>query len=881
MAKQASFSPKKAVLPKAGNKPAGRLRIFFGYMSNVETVCAMLEAGHAAKQRGTDVVIGHLLSDSLSRVSVLSEGLERLPPHSPSRSGEKADGFHLDDALRRNPRLILLEKLAYRNNEGSRHSRRYQDVEELLAAGIDVYTTVDVGEIESQSDMVAAITGVPAAERIPDSVFDGAFRVEFVDIASDEIFLEKPKKDTLEYLSALREIALRRYADRVNRLVETGSEKKSKPYRTGENVLVCLSPAPSNARIIRTAARMAAAFRGSFTALFVETPDFSSLGSDDKKRLREHMRLAQQLGAEIETVYGDDVPFQIAEFARVFGVSRIVIGRSAAERRHIFGRPPLTERLISIAPELDIHIIPDSSVQTVRRDEIGQENRFRLSVKDTVSSALILLLSTLVGYLFSKLGFAETNVITVYIIGVLIISVITASRIYSLLASIISVLAFNFLFTVPRYTFFAYDKGYPVTFLIMFAAALITGSFAARLKIHARQSAQSAFRMKVLFDTNQLLQKASGQGEITQAATSQLVKLLGRSIVVYSAKQDALGPPTIFPEAEGSFDPLFVSQKERQAAMWVFQNNKRAGATTDTLSDAACLYYAVRVNDHVYGVIGIALKGQPLDAFENSVLLSILGEWALALENDKNAREKEEAAILAQNEQLRANLLRAISHDLRTPLTSICGNASNLLSNGENIDRDTKAQIYTDIYDDAMWLVNLVENLLAVTRIEEGRMNLNLSAELLDEIITEALRHIGRKGLEHTVEVQSDEEFLLVRVDARLIVQVLINIVDNAIKYTHPGSHILISAKKEGEWVVVSVADDGPGIPDAMKPRIFDMFYSGANRIADSRRSLGLGLSLCKSIINAHGGEISVSDGSPSGAVFTFTLPAGEVDLHE
>jgi K+-sensing histidine kinase KdpD len=306
-----------------------------------------------------------------------------------------------------------------------------------------------------------------------------------------------------------------------------------------------------------------------------------------------------------------------------------------------------------------------------------------------------------------------------------------------------------------------------------------------------------------------------------------------------------------------------------------------AGSTTGTLSNAKCLYLAVRSSSMVYGVVGIVMGEIPLDPFENSILLSILGECALALENEKNAREKQEAAILAKNEQLRANLLRAISHDLRTPLTSISGNASNLLSNGDSFDNDTKKQLYMDIYDDSMWLINLVENLLAVTRIEEGRLNLRIMEDLMDDVITEALHHINRKSEEHHISVESKEEFLLAKMDAKLIVQVIINIVDNAIKYTPKNSHIVIRTEKRGKQAIVSISDDGNGIADEIKPRIFDMFYSGANQIADSRRSLGLGLSLCKSIINAHGGELTVSDNLPHGTVFTFTLPAGEVKVYE
>ena len=287
------------------------------------------------------------------------------------------------------------------------------------------------------------------------------------------------------------------------------------------------------------------------------------------------------------------------------------------------------------------------------------------------------------------------------------------------------------------------------------------------------------------------------------------------------------------------------------------------------------------VNETVYGVLGISIEKKQLESFEKSILQAIIGECALALENEQITIEKEKAAILAKNEQLRSNLLRAISHDLRTPLTSISGNASNLLSNADYFDKETKKQLYLDIYDDSMWLINLIENMLSVTRLEEGRMNLNISVELVDDVIQEALRHVDRKKDEHTITVEHEDELLLARMDSRLIVQMVINLVDNAIKYTQKGSHIDIRTGREGKNAVISVADDGPGISDEMKEHIFETFYTGTNKIADSRRSLGLGLALCKSIVNVHGGEIKVSDAHPHGAVFQFTLPAGEVYLYE
>ena len=880
------------------NRNRGHLKIFFGYAAGVGKTYAMLKAAHWAKRRGIDVVVGYLEPHACPQTAALANGLERLPDLLAEEKGTADTEFNLDAALARKPQLILVDELAHTNASVCRHAKRYQDIEELLNAGIDVYTTVNVQDIESLNDTVASITGMMVHERIPDSVFDYASQVELVDLEPQELMerlqaghasgstqdeRDTKKLYTVENLTALREIALRRCADRVNLLTETSRIKNHSDYHTDEHILVCLSSSPSNAKIIRTAARMANAFRGTFTALFVETPDFQAMPEDDVKRLRSNMRLAEQLGAEIETVYGEDVSFQIAEFARLSGVSKIVIGRSAATRKSIFSKPTLTEKLIASAPNLDVHIIPDTERRNApfRTKTARKKNEIVFSVFDVLKSIAILLAVSGIGILFRRLGFAEANIITVYVLGVLLTSVVTKHRIYSLISSIVSVLVFNFLFTEPQFTLQAYGQGYPVTFLIMFLAALLTSSLAIKLKNHAKQAAQAAYRTKVLFDTNQLLQQAKDRDEIVSATANQLIKLLGKDIVFYLTEDHQLSEPYIFTVSEEKAEEDITNETEKSVAEWVQKNNKHAGATTETLFHAKCLYLAVRVNSRVYGVVGIYIGDDPLDSFGKSILLSILGECALSLENEKNAREKEEAAILAKNEKLRANLLRAISHDLRTPLTSISGNASNLLSNSNSFDEATKMQLYTDIYDDAMWLINLVENLLSVTRIEEGRLNLHITEDLVDDVISEALHHVNRKSVEHHITVQHKEDYLFAKMDAKLMVQVIINLVDNAIKYTPKSSNISIHTWKQGDKAVISVADDGDGIPDPMKERVFDMFYSGANKIADSRRSLGLGLSLCKSIVNAHGGRIEVSDNTPHGTVVTVTLPAGEVRIHE
>ena len=604
-----------------------------------------------------------------------------------------------------------------------------------------------------------------------------------------------------------------------------------------EHILVGLSSAPSNARIIRTAATMAEAFGCTFTALFVRTPNYDAMSDADKERLHSNTKLAEELGATVETVFGDDVSYQLAEYARLSGVTKIVVGRSAATRKHPWSKPTLTEKLTAIAPNLDIHIIPDASVDgSYRPKRVKKKLDIKVLLRDIFSTVLILILATLVGCGFAQLDFAEANIITVYLLGVLLTSVVTSSPLGYVFSAIGSVLVFDFLFTAPQFSFKVYQQGYSVTFLIMLVAALIVGAMTDRMKGHSKQSTQAAYRTNLLLETNQLIQKASTDEQILQAAGTQISKLLNRDTAVFPGAADSV------------------------------ERNQ--------------LRYPIKVQSRVYGTV-IIEGTEPLEAFENSVLLSILGECALALENSRNEREKEDAKLQAENEKLRANLLRSISHDLRTPLTAISGNASILISDSGGLDVQTRNQMYMDIYDDSVWLYNLVENLLAVTKIEGSRMELKCQPQLAEEIVSEALQHISRRKTEHTITVSHEDDLLLAKCDARLIVQVIINLVDNAIKYTPAGSHIAVTSRSENGMAVVSVADNGKGIADSEKERIFQMFYTGSTSAADGRRSLGLGLSLCKSIVNAHGGEITVCDNHPIGTIFTFTIPTGEVEVHE
>jgi two-component system sensor histidine kinase KdpD len=661
------------------------------------------------------------------------------------------------------------------------------------------------------------------------------------------------------------------------------NEKVNTVSGNDERILVCLSSSPYNQKVIDAAAGMAEAFHAALTAIYVKPANYDSVSERDRLRLQDNIRFAEQKGATIITVIGNDVPVQIAEYAHASGANKIVVGRSGAKKRHFWSPTTLTEQIILNAPDADVFIIPDSAADIKKqRQRLRLTGNIRPTWRDTLITLVLLAVSTGVGLLFAMFDFSYANIITLFILGVLIIAVLTVSPIYCIVSSLAGVLLFNWFFTEPKLSFHTYEPEYLVTFAIMLVTSLITGTLANKLKESARQSAREAFRAKVLFDTNQMLQKAEGADDVIRITAQQINTLLNRDVIVYPLARDKeLGEAIELDTPKYTDKVSKPDENETEIAQWVFDNQAVAGTHTDNFKKAKSIYYPVCINGYCYGVIAVYLNGKTPEPFEHSVLTSIIGECALALESLRNAAEKEEAAIAVRNEQLRSNLLRSISHDIRTPLTTISGNASNLLAHFEHLDPDTLKQIFTDIYDDTEWLISLVENLLSISRIENGKMALHLSLEVVNDVIEESLKHIDKNADKHKIIVELSDEVLLARMDAKLITQVLINLINNAIKNTQEGSEIRITSEHVDPYIYVHVEDNGPGIPNSMKPHIFDMFYSGNNGISDGRRGMGLGLALCKSIIESHGGSIILVDNYPTGCCFNFCLPVEEVTINE
>ncbi len=654
---------------QALQKQRGRLKIFLGFAAGVGKTYAMLEAAREELARGRDVAAGYIEPHDRPDTRALAEGLEEIPPLMVEYKGILLREFDLDAALKRRPRLLLVDELAHTNAPGLRHEKRYQDVEELLQAGISVYTTVNIQHLESLNDQVGSITGIRVRERIPDSVFDRADQVEVVDIEPEEliarlkegkIYRQGQAERALEHffardkLIALREIALRRTADRVNRLaVLEREEGRMGEYHTGEHILICISPSPTCPRVIRTASRLAYAFHGELTALYVETPSLQEAGEKVRKMTEDNIRLARALGARIVTVYGEDIAGQIAEYARVGNVSKLVLGRT--NHRIFFGqtRGTLADRIALLAPGLDIYIIPDvgnaGTGQNVpagglfwwkRRDgQSGTGGRpcpFRQSVwADCMKMLLALALSTLAGYVFLRLGLSEANIIMVYLVGVLATAMYCSRRLCSAAASVLSVLLFNFFFTEPLLSLHADGKEYPFTFAVMLAVGLVTSSLMNTVRRQSGELAKKAWRTELLLDNSRRLRRTGNAEEVIREVSSQIRKLMNLPVLFYLYREGRLQGPVFFAaQGEGHMGAEELNNREEKAvALWAAGNGRAAGACTRTLPDAKALYLPVQNGERVYAVMGIALEERrEIPPFEYGLLTAMLNEAALVFE---------------------------------------------------------------------------------------------------------------------------------------------------------------------------------------------------------------------------------------------------------
>jgi len=879
-----------AGLVQEENDKKGRLKIFFGYAAGVGKTYAMLDEARELHKCGVDVTIGYIEPHTRPETTHLAEGLPQIPPKVIPYRNMSLREFDLDAALSRKPQLILVDELAHTNAQGVRNRKRYQDVEELLNAGIDVFTTVNVQHIESLNDIVENITKVKVQETVPDAIFERADKIKLVDVEPDELLrrfdegkvyrpdqAERARRNffVVENLRLLREIALRKAADRIGSDNQTG---RAAEKMANTKLLVCFGPSPSSSRCIRWAARAAEAFHAQWSALYVETQDSEYFSKTQQETLRANMDLAAKLGAEIVTISGTDIAVSVAEYARLSGITNIVVGKSRSHNalQKLF-QTDFEDRLIELLPSIEVHIVPDLPSQRTSRGhaQLRTRERIRVTPADTLKSLIILLVATAISFLLRRLHIGDQNIIMVYILSVLLISRATKGYLYGVVSSVLSVILFNFLFVEPIYTFSALQPGYTVTFLIMLFVALITSALTIRIKAEAKLAVQKERRTEVLYEINKRLLSTRGLKNIVELTNETLVTIFDRSVVFYTQIPETGTDGTVLTATDDVDEAVLHSPDEKAVAHWVFVNQKRAGSGTDTLMGASAFYMPLISQGRVLAVWGISCKKKELDHNSRLFLRMISSQVAMALERQRLSDEQRTILVESEREKMRGNLLRAISHDIRTPLAGISGASAAILENKDILSAETKEKLIANIQDESQWLIRMVENLLSVTRLDENAANLKKLPEAAEEVVAEAVGRIRKRFPTRVIDVSVPEDYLEVPMDGTLIAQVLINLLENAAKFSPEQLPIEISLRRDGGNAVFEVADHGKGIPEEELSTLFSGMRHGEPS-ADSSRGMGIGLSICKTIVTAHGGQIGVENRPEGGAVFRFTLPLAE-----
>ncbi|MBQ1288884.1 MAG: DUF4118 domain-containing protein [Erysipelotrichaceae bacterium] len=632
------------------------------------------------------------------------------------------------------------------------------------------------------------------------------------------------------------------------------------------NILICLSGSPSNLRVIKAAAKLFERDKGSLTALYVSSAD-EDIASNTI--LQKNIACAESLGAEVHFAQSNEIALTISEYAKHTAVTDLFIGYSPSS--DLFPRRNIGEKLVELLPDVDIHIIPDASASAYSPVYKKSGESF-WNLRDLLLVTGIMAAATLLSYLFDRSRFSNSNIVTIYILAVLIASVLTSHRFYGFLAAVLYILLFNFLFIEPRFTLLVYDSAYLMTYFVTIIASLITGSLAVKLKNIAKQSAETAYQTKVLLDTSDQLEAARDSSEMIRITCSQLANLLERTVSFYTVNDGCAERKTRAVWNRETPEEEQFTETEKNAVLSVY-SSMPDGKT----AEGGQVYFPVASDETRFGVLSVRIGKEPLSEMENTILLSVINEFTMALNNEKIRQEKTEAEISAGKERFRAGLLRSISHDLRTPLTSIYGNAENLRENHAYMTEEDRQKIYEDIQEDSLWLKNQMENILSMTKLESHPYP-SLSVESVEDVVNESLQHIDARAGGHTIRVIGSDDLLFAEMDPKLITQVLVNLLSNAVKYTPDGSEIIIRLQKEDGEIAVSVEDNGPGIPEENKAHIFDLYYTGSAGKSDSYRSMGIGLHLCRMILHAHGREIEVLDNQPHGAVFRFTLKSKEVE---
>ncbi len=859
----------------------GKLKVFFGATAGVGKTFAMLEQAQARRREGVEVVVGWVETHGRLETEALLAGLERLPAREVAYRSAVLRDFDLDAALERKPTLLLLDELAHTNAPGARHAKRWQDAEEILAAGIDVYTTVNVQHLDSLNDVVARITGVVVRETVPDRILIEADEIELVDLTADDLL--QRLRDGKVYvptqaeralrgffrkgnLIALRELALRWTAERVDAQMQTYKRDQGIPgvWPVAERILVCISASPNAAKVVRAAARTAAGIQAEWIVLHVEKPGRIGESSADQERVAEVFRLAERLGAQTARIIGEKVSEEILAFARTRNVTRIVVGKPMTSkwRDRVLGS--VADSLIRNSDDMDVSVIQGAT------EDGPPATRARIRLHSPVRSYLLAIAVMAVATGLARLmfpSFSPPNLVMIYLLGVVFVAIVWG-RGPAMLASLIGVVAFDFFYVPPHFSLTVEDSEYFVTFGVMLVVALSISSLAVRLRQQAESHRRREERTAALYRMSREFARSLTVEDVVKRAEYHLGEVFASEVWV------------LLPDGEGGLvqapgitSTLPLDPKELEVARWAFAHGQAAGLGTETLSKAGAMYVPLVTSRGSVGVVGLFPMGgrPPRDPEQMHLLEAFADQTALVIERATLAREAQEAHVRAETERLRGLLLSSVSHDLRTPLAAITGAASSLLEGENSLDHATRRELAESIVDEAERLSRMVSNLLNMMRIESGAIAVHKDWQPIEEVVGATLNHMERHLRNRPVRLEIPDGLPLVPLDGILIEQVLMNLVENALKYTPAESPIEISARSEEGGVQVEVADRGPGLPEGAGERVFEKFYRA--RPSQDRSGFGLGLSICRGIVEAHGGRIWADSRPGGGTAFRFFLP--------
>lgn len=867
----------------------GKLKIFLGYVAGVGKTFAMLEAAHQRREEGVDVVVGYVETHGRKETEAMVSDLDVIPRLKVEYHGTALLDMNLDAILARKPQLVLVDELAHTNAPGLRHPKRYQDVEEILDAGINVYTTVNIQHLESLKDVVQQITGVIVRETVPDRIIDEAYEIELVDLPTDEllnrlkegkVYIPDQAMRALEQffrkgnLSALRELSLRRTAERVDSQMLNYMHTQSipGPWPAGNRIMVCISSHPLGERLVRAGRRLADDLNAEWYVVFVETPGHLNMPVQNRLRMQQNLRLAEDLGARIVHITSTSVADAVIDFARQNNITKIIAGKPARPRWFELMRGTVIDQIIRNSGTIDVYVVSEGSEASGRSAQRYFPDAMtpHRPLGRYLFSLVLVFVSTLAGFPLSKV-LAPTNLVMIYLVAV-IIAAVFLGRGPSILASVVSVLVFDYFFVDPRLSFTVDDTQYLVTFGGLLIVGLIISNSAALLRDQVDALRRRERQSQALRTLSRELTAAITLNQVLEIVIHNVREMVERDSVILLPENGQL-------VVKASASGFTINDSELAVADWAYKHGKEAGRGTTTLPAAEVRFFPLITSRETVGVLGIKPQDPQdfLSGDQRVLMEGVVNLSAIAIERASFAEKAAQAEMLRNTEKLQTALLNSISHELRTPLATVTGVLSSLEESisgpaEHQMDHDTQLELIRSATKQAKRLNHLVGNLLDMTRLEAGALKLNYEpVDLVDLITTVTGQMAADERLQHKLIIDIPDNLPLVNIDAVLIAQVLTNLLDNAAKYSQLRDPISISARKRGDQVEISVTDCGIGIPEGDLEHVFDKFYRVQRQ--DMIAGTGLGLSICKGIVEAHGGRIWAENNPDRGVTVRFTLP--------